>query len=355
MGLFNRKTKRQNPDDAFEIMGGLFQDKERRTREGFRYLGLSLLFAFIFVLGIVLFFISKHEYKQWTMNNTTAPGTQLLYSRSQAPVTIASVWTDKNRDVTVVEFKYDDIAKNLLSTKGTNYNLYVATDKDDPKPDIEEMKYGILGTEGNGYLFIKGHLKPRAYQIYIANTVELASESEGTPSSSTMDVDESIDKTISDVSLADIDENGIAKRSYKPDEERPKVDNINFRINNYSENTKVYKGSFLDENGDIDYSAIISNTNIKALVDYTNKMIAKSENQLSVLEASLKEYEDRLAQNSKDMQAQENIASTKEAIENEKSNLRNLEKTKARYVTADFDKSSFGKMQEKFKIQRIDE
>lgn len=357
MGLFNRKKNRKTADGKpiFDIMGGLLGDKEKRTYEGGRYLLITLALVLLLASSIGYFMVGKSKYNYWSLNNTTAPGTTLAYSRSLAPVTIASVWTDKNRDVTVVEFKYDDTAKNLLSTKGKNYNLYLATDKKDPNPKVEKMEYGLLGTEGNGYLFIKGKLKPRAYQIYIANTLEFTSETSDVSTSTTVsDIDESVTKKISEVSLSDISDNGIAEDKEKKADE-PVADNINFRINNYSVNTKVFKGSFLDANGDIDYSAILKNTNIKTLIDFTNKQIEKSEHQLTILDVGLKEYQDRLRQNPEDLQAKENIETTKTSIEEEKKVLRELEQTKAKYVTADFDKSSFGEMQEKFKVVRIDQ
>lgn len=52
------------------------------------------------------------------MNNTTPIGSSLEFARSGAEITISDVWTDQNRDVTVVKLGYSQNARKLLSTQG---------------------------------------------------------------------------------------------------------------------------------------------------------------------------------------------------------------------------------------------
>ncbi|MBJ8272597.1 hypothetical protein JGZ01_00055 [Staphylococcus pseudintermedius] len=53
------------------------------------------------------------------------------------------------------------------------------------------MAYGILGIEGDGYLFIKGTLKDQAYyDIGIENTLSLTTKSISQSSSSSTNIEE---------------------------------------------------------------------------------------------------------------------------------------------------------------------
>src|SRR5699024_11275215 len=66
-------------------------------------------------------------------------------------------------------------ARNQLSTKGKNYRLYLVSEEEG-KPDVE-MQYGILGTQGDGFLFIKGDLGERAYQVFRSEERRVGKES----------------------------------------------------------------------------------------------------------------------------------------------------------------------------------
>lgn len=57
------------------------------------------------------------------------------------------------------------------------------------KPKVK-MAYGILGIEGDGYLFIKGKLKDQPYHIGIENTLSLTTKSITQSSSSSTNIDE---------------------------------------------------------------------------------------------------------------------------------------------------------------------
>lgn len=167
--FLKRKDKKKKNEPEYEIINGMW-DKTKRTKAGMRHLITLLSLIVIFVVGVMLYGYKSHDYKMYQMNNTTEIGSDLKFTKSESTVKIDDVWTDENRDVTVVKLGYDNKARDLLSTKGKNYNLYMVTDGD--KPDVK-LKYGMLGTEGDGFLFIKGKLDKKAYQLYIANTVEL--------------------------------------------------------------------------------------------------------------------------------------------------------------------------------------
>lgn len=353
--FLKRKDKKKSNEPEYEIINGMW-DKTKRTKAGMRHLITLLSLVVIFVLGVMLYGYKSHDYKMYQMNNTTKIGSDLQFTKSEATVRIDDVWTDENRDVTVVKLGYDNKARDLLSTKGKNYNLYMVTDGD--KPPVK-LKYGMLGTEGDGFLFIKGQLDKKAYQLYIANTVELTT-GEGISSGTETDEDsttdgesasqDSIEKSLAKTSDEDVDDNGIMLFNNNNKDNEPKVDNINFRINPYSETTKVHKGSFLNKDGSINYSKVVSATSIDSAIKNIDKKIDKKNENLKKLHVSLDEYKDRLKTNKGDASAKANIEEVNEAIKVEEEQLQNLKSSKERYEKADFDKSSFGDMQEKFKI-----
>ena len=99
------------------------------------------------------------------MNNTTPIGSSLEFARSGAEITISDVWTDQNRDVTVVKLGYSQNARKLLSTQGKTITYMATKEKDRPKK--LEMSYGMLSTDGDAFLFLKGKLEERAYQVLL--------------------------------------------------------------------------------------------------------------------------------------------------------------------------------------------
>ncbi|MCW0998231.1 flagellar biosynthesis protein FliS, partial [Streptococcus anginosus] len=87
---------------------------------------------------------------------------------SEAKLKFGGAWTDKNRDVTVVKLGYNKKAREELSTKGTQYKLFVV-DNDNKIQKHAKISYGILGTQGDGFLIIDGKLDKKAYQIVMTN------------------------------------------------------------------------------------------------------------------------------------------------------------------------------------------
>ena len=351
----NKKRVTVTDSDRYVVIGGVLGDKDERTKSNSRNLIFTLGIIILTIVSIVYLFISIGDYKEYKKFNTTKVGTELVFSQSNAKVAIGSVWTDKNRDVTVVQLKYDKASRSQLSTKGKNYNLYLVSDSPD-EPDVE-MKYGVLGTQGNGYLFIKGDLGERAYQVFIASQLQLSTgddaEDDEDDISVTQDAekltDSAIQRALSESTSSDIDDNGMWNFASDNSEE-PQADNIDFRLNPYSENTKVYNGSFLTDDGEIDYAKIIDRTSVKDILEKINDEIEEREENAKRYEVSLKEFEERLKDNEEDYDAQSDVDSTKDSIKRNNEKLEELRKLKERYEESDFTKESFGEMQEKHRF-----
>src|SRR5699024_4674745 len=329
-------------------------DKDKRTRSNMGNLLITLGLIALFLFSIIFLIGRFYDYSEYKKYNTTPIGTELEFSKTKAKVHIGSVWTDKNRDVTMIQLKYDKGARNQLSTKGKNYRLYLVSEEEG-KPDVE-MQYGILGTQGDGFLFIKGDLGERAYQVFIANQVELADNDDvddGEGNDLTVDsnpdeiTDSQMEKALSESEGADED----GQWSFgKDSEEQSEADNIDFRVNAYSEKTKVYNGSFLTDDGEIDYGKIINQSNVKEKLKDINDQIDEREKRDKNLHSRLEEFESRAKDNKEDDEAKGQIKETKEDIQENKERLDVLKKMKDRYEHANFNKDDFGEMQEHYKF-----
>jgi len=359
---FNRKKKAKDKqkDEMPNIYKSRWGDRDSRTRQGISFF-IMLLVAIIAVIFFTIYlFVSIAKYQQYLKDNTTEIGTELTFAKSSAKVTLSDVWTDKDRNVTMVKLGYDKQARNLLSTKGKNYKIYLIDDEG-KKPKNVEISYGLLGTQGDGYLFIKGPLEEKAYQILLTNQVELStgSSSEGDEDVSAEEgsgdvsnqkaekvTDASIKESLSNASKGDVSKNGIL--DFTKNSSEPNADYINFRVNAYSDSTKVYKGSFLAPNNDIDYGKVVRQTSLKNVIKDIDDEIKEREEKAKTYEVSLEEYEGRLKDNEDDSTAKSNVKQVKESIEENNEKLENLRKLKKRYEESNFDKSSFGEMQEDY-------
>lgn len=213
------------------------------------------------------------------------------------------------------------------------------------------MKYGILGTEGDGYLFIKGKLDRRAYQIYIANTLNM--NYDGKKAGNVEAIQKrSMEEMLSSVSEDSMDESGVISsilKKFQNKKEKPKFDNINFRLNAYSSNTKVYDSSFLDQDGEIDYGKIIRQTSTVNVIEKIERALKSAELEKQSYTVSLNKYKDRLKRDKKNEDARENIEKIDMNIKKLDNMITALRKEKKRYEESSFSKEDFGNMQEKFR------
>src|SRR5699024_1022312 len=117
-----------------------------------------------------------------------------------------------------------------------------------------------------------------------------------------------------------------------------------------SDKTKVLNESLRKPDGSVDYSKIMDKTTVDKKTKDINDSIKVKEEETKQFKRSVKEFEDRVKENKDDDDAKSNIDELKKKIENNEKSLEQLEKLKKQYEEKDFDKSSFGEMQEKFKV-----
>lgn len=362
--LKEKRKAFKKKQSKYEIEGGIGGDHDPRTKRDVKTL-IICIFGFSLILASVIsgvFF--NHAYSNYKKNNTTELGTTLHFSKTDdAKVKINEVWTDKKREVTVAKLGYPSQTRKLLSTKGKNYKIYMKAKGERPKA---QMAYGILGNEGDGYLFIKGKLKDQPYNIGIENTISLTTESSGKTNSDSLtgDNEENLETAISSMNQDGSSNSWFNSKADKQAENaKSKNDFIKFIINPYSKSTKVYKGSFLTPSGDIDYSKVVSQTSVDKSLNSIDKQIDKRKDNLDTLKTSKTEFEQRVKDEkkkdkkkdskNKDNQTtdnEKNLEDVKKAIKEEKEGIDDLQKERKQFEKADFNKDSFGEMQTKSKI-----
>lgn len=365
MGIFKKKEQTENTTESNEqsfgylknnksIMGGFLGDRDKRTKRAFNTFLFFLLSVFLTITGIVSFVVQKNEYDFYLINNTTPVGTELKFSRTGATISISDVWTDRNRDLTVVKLKYTNNAYQVLSTNGSNYNLYIATKRKDEPQNIE-MSYGMLSTDGDAFLFIKGQLEERAYQVFIANQLDLVSANSinSNPDTETIKENDSITQSLSQYSMNTVDDKGILY--FKDQTQTTNVDNINFRINPYSSSTNVYQGSFLNSDNSIDYKKVVSVTSTKAVIEKLQTKIIENTETLKQIDSTMNEYRERLETNPDDSNSVENIKQLEQKKEEIQEIVEATQKTLSMYENAEFDEDSFGKMKKQYEFLALDE
>lgn len=345
MKLFGSK-KVKKEEDKFDIIGGRYGDRSKRTKQGVRHLITLLSLTALLLFSLFMYFNKKGDYNADLEMLTTPIGTELAFSKSGVPLIVNDVWTDKDHKSMVIKFEYSGSARELLSTRGKNYGLFMSTSSGNV--EVEKAEYGILGTDGDGFLLLKGDFSNRAQQIYMTNLVSLTTvdgldEIEVTQSNDS----KSMTEAISRMNTEDINkETGVAK---KEEGDETTVDYINFRVNPYAENTKVYNGSFLDTEGNFDYSKIISISSIDAILKAKDNEIKKGQENIKKLKVTLQEFENRLKVNPDDEVAKQGVEDIKKAIDEQNGLITVLQEERLRYENAQLTREDFGEMQTKFK------
>ncbi|WP_215392870.1 hypothetical protein [Staphylococcus aureus] len=348
----------------YEIEGGIGGDKDPRTKRDMRTTFIAIFAIVLFVFSSILCGFGFQSYANFKKNNTEEFGSTKTFTRSDAKVKFSEVWTDKNREVTIVKLGYPQISQEKLSNRGKAYKLYMKPKGEKPKVKIA---YGILGVEGDGYLFIKGKLKDQPYHIGIENTLSLTTKSisQSSTSSTNINEEEGIESAISS-----INEDGSSDSAFSNDDDaksaKKEHDFIKFIINPYSDNTRVYKGSFLTSSGDINYSKVIAQTSTDSAIKSKEEEKEKHESNLKNLKISKKEYEERVKDEKKKNKSKKrdkeksvsdnktknetNLEKAEQSIKDEEQAIDSINSEIERLKNSNFGKSDFGEMQEKATI-----
>lgn len=369
-----QKEEKKRKDEYFEMFKSWLGDRDYRTRQGIVNAVLVFLTLASVVVFTIILIIGGINWQQYKYSNTTPIGDELQFERSEAILDFNGVWTDKKKDVTAVRLHYDDDARKKLSTQGKNYKLYLI-DSDGKAQKNVKLSYGVLA-QGDGFLFIKGNLDKKAYQVLITNQSNISSDTGGGDGvdldSGSVDLDDvesdsssssnlagksedeiteaELEKSLSDVRQGDVSKKG--RLNFGNNSSKPSVDYIDFRVNSYSDSTKVYDGSFLNKDGSIDYATIFKQSNTNSAVKSIDKKIESLESDKETNENTIEEYKERQKRAEGDDEAKSNIQSLKEKGDSIDEEIENQKMLKKQYQDYDITEKSFGDMQRKFKVLR---
>lgn len=365
----NKKNKYSK--SSRDVIGGIFGDKDSRTRHSANSMTKTIIFSSLVVAGVAILPFKMYDYHEFVVNNTTPIGNVMQFKKTtNASMTLKEVYTDKNHDVTIVRLGYDN--NTLLSTtSGKAYGLHLLIQNKNILPKDFKMSYGILGTDGDGYLFLKGKLPKQAYQIVIANrsnfhltdedvndgenknaVTDFATDSKAEKNAENEE-NQSVTSMFANVGMDEADDDGhmMNSKTSKENNNKNAPDIIDFRVNPYSKSTKVYDGSFLTKDGNINYSKVIEVMNVQPNIEANIKAKKEAQTRLKNYEKAKKEYQKRLEMNPDDVKTKDSLENIEEKINNQKETIIKADKQIEALKAFHFDKSSFGKMQDKFDVQ----
>src|SRR5699024_9278618 len=128
--------------------------------------------------------------------------------------------------------------------------------------------------------------------------------------------DADIEESLSKLKQGDVSKKGhIDFGTGKDKKEEPNVDYTSFRVNVISDSTKVFNGSFLDEDNNIEYGKCVEQTSTKDAIKNIDEKIAELEEIQERNDESLDELEYRVKRDKNDEDSKESIESIKEKQE----------------------------------------
>lgn len=329
------------------VIGGWFSDRDSRTFQSVKQL-VALIVALTFItIGSVWTVFGVRQYNHYLETNTTPIGTEVAFSDSNIPIVVKEVWRDKN-DTIVVHVGYTDQARNLLSSNGKNYGLTILVGKERHKPDNLDVSYGMLGTDGDGYLIMKGDFEDRAYQVVMENLSNLKIEDMTDEEyQEFINESQSITTILSQHSKQDIQDDGQINVT---NEEDDKIDIASFRVNPYSESTRIYDGTFTDEDGSIDYDTIVRATSVNDIVNGSKLNVRKALDTIEILENQKSEYIERLEENKDDRSARSQLPEVDRQIETQEEIIEKSIRQIRFLEQFEFSEKDFGNRQTDFKL-----
>lgn len=336
----------------------MFGDSSSRTKTISKHAISVMVAAIIFIICIPWYFWGSHTYKQILARSSSPIGTQMTFNRSQADVKIGDIYTDKKRDVLIARISVDTTAQAKLPYKGSDYKVYI-TSKSTNGLKSMPILFGRMSTDGDMFLVIP---KPTdtVYSIFIQNKNFIG---DGNLSASDKDTSE----------VADLSDNSIAAAlsNYKYDDNSKSKsrgtyqissddnDTISFRltINPASKDEtfrpKVIDANLLKKDGNgesFDFDAFFNKVfKESALKKMTEQYKVLSDNKAR-LEKTLRDYQERYAENENDTTAKAQIESLSSQIKDAENQLNDLGDKISSYQNLEYDSSMFGNLQTKAKV-----
>lgn len=231
-------------------------------------------------------------------------------------LTLGHTRLSKDGKTLAVEIKYDAAAHQGLSSYGSRYKLRLVDTKDNQMNGLK-MSYGLFGTDGSGVLQIKSPdgFKNHSFVVMLIDngqlvtTEDLNSETQMTDT----DLDKSITAELSDAnnnpnSTNDTSSNNVNDNSKKKN--LPPLYYVRLNAHNATRNYRSWSND----------SEVVEDLFVKSNLNKLKDSMAQSKLKLEKANKTLKEMNNRLAENKNDqtaLQNKTNLESSITALSNE--------------------------------------
>ncbi len=341
-----KKEKKKKKDKNVEKVDKVNQkvnEKEHTFADVkmYRIMPLITLIGFLIVgLSFGTIFKNNHDYKVMLSRITMKKGTSLplFQGESKGDLTVGNVIVSKDNKNLAAEIKYNDTAHQQLSSFGKKYKLYIVTSKSYHIENLS-VKYGFFGTDGNGVLTVKSKVPfpNEAFVIMIYDKGQLISSSDIQSDNVT---DETLDKSITQQLAGDNSSSMTSTQSQTNEDTRPPVYYI--RVNPASSKR-------VDYNWGNNERKLVDNLFVKQNLAKYRKQIKDAHKKIKMAQATLKEYDKRLAENPEDQTALSGKQQMEQSISALKEDVATADKNYQRMANYRIKKDALGVEQTNFK------
>lgn len=303
-------------------------------------------------IGSIWYAGGTMQYNSVIAHSSSPVGTSLKFNRSDAELSIKNIFTDKNENVLIAQLHADGQNSAKLPYKGTDYRVYISSKSTDGMKELPII-FGRMSTDGDLFLVLP---KPtdQVYSVFIMNKKYLGSikdENGGADSGpSELDDTKSISKALSKYTYDDVQDNG----TYKIESDRSDV--VSFRLTlNPASKDKAFKATKLDTNilisqGNKDkfnfekfFEIVFKESALKDLENKYKKLERKS----AQVSDTIAEYEERIAANPEDADAQSALENAQNEQASLDSEMESVSKSIGDYTALAYDDSMFADLNTK--------
>lgn len=339
------------------MFNSFYLDNSNRTKQiqtPFKICVITLIVAVISLFWIIG---STIRYN-WVVESSSTPiGTQLKFERSNAQIKLSGIYTDKKNDVLIARLTPEDNGNRKLPFKGKDYKIFIYNNGLISNSKMPIL-FGRLSTDGDMFLVIPKPLKT-VYSIFIYNT-KYVDTGKNLEQSTTLDNDnniarlgeenisKSITKALSNFNYTDV----TTSNAYKI--EGNENDVISFRLGLAPIlDTKDYKPVKINErlldNNVFNFEKFFNAVFKKYALKVLNNKYEYNSDRMRRLKDTQEEYNERLAQNPDDTDAQNGLQEVESNIERLDKDLEDILKQKQEYVRLGYNPKMFSNILTKAK------
>lgn len=338
----------------------MFGDSSPRTKKvaGSAIAVIASLIGLI--LAMILLISFNNKYNNIVKHSSHPIGSELVFPRSDATLSIKDLYTDKNEDVLIVRLANNSETSSRLPYKGTDYRIFLSSKSLDGYKEAPVL-FGRMSTDGDMFLIIP---KPSndVYTVFIMNTKYLAPIQDANINNDVQDIntksqgtDEEIEASLSEA---------LSNYQYRPSDSQDKsitpiqsnkADIATFRLTKKPAfDTEAYNPKKLDadllNNDEFDFvkffDVIFKDSALKRLQDQSDKLTQQSKQYI----IAKKEAEDRLKSNPNDNVANQQLSDIEENENRIKEEQSKIAAKIAAYTKLKFTSELFSDLQTKAKV-----